>query len=760
VTLLPPPVPDGDYETVNGLPMAYRADIQGCNPTTGECWIMGYANVFVVLRCPTEPYYFGGVLRQFDTVRSPGSMTCVIRLPRDDIDPKNCPITSKPVYGENGVKFLRERDYAAPGLLDYTRVWRGDRAQFYAHGSAAVVTATSDAPSCYKSYVRSQSGASEAQCFEKKPPGANEVVLVGHDGNEIRFTGATPTPLPDINLRMTRADLPDGQATYTVQTEDNTLQFFDINKRITRRTLASGAWVAYTYSDDTTPIDIAPRPNLLLRMADSGGRHLVFTYDAWGDVKTLTDPAGGVIEYFYGEAPYANCPATVPEGHCRRLTRVKYADGSVRRYHYNEAGALDPALNSASNTRAFLTGVTDELDHRLSEFRYDAMGRAASTGWGGHNALLSYGGSSTTVTDPSGASRSTSYQEVQGRKMPVSRSQPGGSGCGASASAYQYDANANVSSLADFNGARTCYAYDTSRNLETVRVEGLQGEACGSVTPEGAALPVGSRKTRTQWHPDWRLQTRIAEPGRITTRVYNGQPDPFNGNAIASCAPATALLPGGKPIAVLCKQVQQATTDTDGHLGFGAALKGGVSKRQTTWTYNQLGQVLTEDGPRTDVADITAYEYYADTTDDHTLGDLKQVTDAVGKVTRYTKYDKHGQVLESADANGTVTVHTYDLRQRLLSSSVGGRTTRYDYDAAGQLKKLTLPDDSWIGYDYDDAHRQVAVYDHKGNRTDYVLDNAGNRIGENTKDPGGALKRQLSRSIDALGRVQQTTGRE
>jgi YD repeat-containing protein len=105
-------------------------------------------------------------------------------------------------------------------------------------------------------------------------------------------------------------------------------------------------------------------------------------------------------------------------------------------------------------------------------------------------------------------------------------------------------------------------------------------------------------------------------------------------------------------------------------------------------------------------------------------------------------------------------VNTYDLRQRLLSSSVGGQTTSYSYDAAGQLKKVTLPDSSWVGYDYDDAHRQVAVYDNKGNRTEYVLDNAGNRTGETTKDPGGNLKRQLSRSIDALGRVQQTTGRE
>ena len=85
--------------------------------------------------------------------------------------------------------------------------------------------------------------------------------------------------------------------------------------------------------------------------------------------------------------------------------------------------------------------------------------------------------------------------------------------------------------------------------------------------------PRGSRKTSTQWHPDWRLASKVAEPGQDHHQVYNGQPDPFNANAIASCAPASALLPDGKPIAVLCKTVEQATTDADGALGFSATLQ-------------------------------------------------------------------------------------------------------------------------------------------------------------------------------------------
>ena len=65
-----------------------------------------------------------------------------------------------------------------------------------------------------------------------------------------------------------------------------------------------------------------------------------------------------------------------------------------------------------------------------------------------------------------------------------------------------------------------------------------------------------------------------------------------------------------------------------------------------------------------------------------------------------------------------------------------------------------------MSYEYDDAQRLIAVSDNLGNRIDYVLDNAGNRIAENAKDPGGGLRRALTRSFDALNRTQQLVGRE
>jgi hypothetical protein len=50
------------------------------------------------------------------------------------------------------------------------------------------------------------------------------------------------------------------------------------------------------------------------------------------------------------------------------------------------------------------------------------------------------------------------------------------------------------------------------------------------------------------------------------------------------------------------------------------------------------------------------------------------------------------------------------------------------------------------------------VKDNLGNRIEYQLDNTGSKTGESVKDPAGSLKRNLSRVLDALGRIQQSTG--
>lgn len=88
--------------------------------------------------------------------------------------------------------------------------------------------------------------------------------------------------------------------------------------------------------------------------------------------------------------------------------------------------------------------------------------------------------------------------------------------------------------------------------------------------------------------------------------------------------------------------------------------------RTWTWTYNQYGQVLTADGPRTDVSDITTTTYYdAADPDLGKRGHVATITNALGHVTQVTAYDLNGNPLTLIDPNGVTTTLTYDARQRL-----------------------------------------------------------------------------------------------
>jgi len=513
-------------------------------------------------------------------------------------------------------------------------------------------------------------------------------------------------------------------------------------------TLGAGGQTAFS---DSAVAETLPVPNgQLIEIQSPTGRSLRIDRDSSGRVtQIMTRGANDQVRYVYG---------------IYSLDRVLYRDGGQRHYFYNES-----AYTTNTGPDVQLTGIADTaadgLEHRFAIYRYNSDGRAVSTEHAGGTDIHGYSYDApygqTTTTDPLGQARTLTFAYAKGVYKLATQSQPAGAGCSASTSSQTYDANGNVASTDDFNGTRSCYANDLARNVETARVDGLStAQACSTVIVANATLPANSRKTSTQWHPDWKVVTKVASPGRIVTSVYNGQSDPFNGGAVASCAPATALLPDGKPIAVLCKRVEQSTTDADGHLGFGAALQSGVATRVSTWTYDALGQVLTAKGPRTDLNSTTTSTYYTDTTVDHTLGDLKTITNAAGKVTTFNKYSKQGKVLQSTDPNGIVTVYTYDARQRLLTSTVGSEVTAYAYDPLGQLVQVTQADGSWVGYEYDDAHRQKAVKDNLGNRIEYQLDNAGSRTGESAKDPTGSLKRSLARVMDALGRIQQNTGRE
>jgi YD repeat-containing protein len=92
------------------------------------------------------------------------------------------------------------------------------------------------------------------------------------------------------------------------------------------------------------------------------------------------------------------------------------------------------------------------------------------------------------------------------------------------------------------------------------------------------------------------------------------------------------------------------------------------------------------------------------------------------------------------------------------AGSATSQTTVYEYDTVGQMTRAMLPDGASTAYTFDAARRLTDVADSAGNKVVYSLDAMGNRTWEEWKDPGGSLRKTLTRCIDALNRVQQVVG--
>lgn len=717
----------GVENTFQGTPVSYRGWIQPRAFIEDGTWVGTYVGLEAT-SCPPQPYpnYRGPVFGWCGTFSMGTDIEYLYVVDMRSRKAPPCGV-GNPIDPGNGIKCQSEVVIEGP-RLPYTLRYRSDNLP-------AQVTPTSPASRFGPQWTDEYS----MRVFAL-PVGASSgrpILVTRPDGRALSFTnlsGSGYTPAGDIADRLDK--VVDGSGTllgWTFTTADDTVERYDASGALLTIASRDGQTKRLEYSDGTasgpnggtyvgtaTPL----QAGLLLRVIDSFGARLTFAYAPSNRVAEIQDAAGAS----YGLAYDSNA----------NLVSITFPDGRQKQFVYNE-----PALTSGASLVGALTGVIDENNKRFASFGYNGQGRAISTERAGGAGRYSY--LPPNLTDPLGTQRGIGFSSVVGIEKPNSMSLPC-PGCELiDTRTITYDAKGNVSSRLDFKGNLTRYAYD-ARNHETQRVEGL--------TFSGAATPV-TRTTTTQWHPTWHQMTKVAEPKRVTTFVYNG--DTVNGQQIL-CAP-----PGTSPTGVLCSKAVQATTDENGGAAFAAASDG--PPRTWGYTYNAQGQLLSVDGPRTDVSDVTAYSYYAadDPGGNYRAGDLASIANAKSQVTRFTHFDRLGRVKRSVDPNGLEVLFDYFprgwLRSRQAGSSATGfKTTSYDYDFAGQLTKVTSPDGSFIAYTYDDAHRLTDIRDGLGNRIHYTLDGMGNRTAEETFDSTGALARAHTRVINSLNLLVQDVG--
>ncbi|MGD2055681.1 MAG: DUF6531 domain-containing protein, partial [Gammaproteobacteria bacterium] len=617
-----------------------------------------------------------------------------------------CPRAGNPINPASGNKYLRESDYApaAPNPIRFERHYNSNT--IFA-GSTQVPFAGNHWTHSYTRAISRYDNGSISTAIVRRP-----------DGRAFYFSydALADAWIPDADVRERLEPLPDGSggtAGWRYTASDDSVELYDSAGRLLSITDPAGRTQALAY--EPQPYDTPAR---LIRIDAGTGEYLALGYDSGGRLGSITDHTGRSWGYRYDDND--------------NLEYVDYPDGSMRRYHYEDA-----------NFPHALTGITDERGTRYADYAYDSQGRAVTSTHAGDadRVDIAYHADGTRTLTNSRGVASTYDSTVQiGRSLITGITGPGCAACGDGNTGYDYDPLTNDLRAKTVNGITTKYGnHDGNGNYGCV-VKGVT--AADGSTGECDYDPVASPDARRiDYTYDPRYHGRIATitepsvyPGAYKTTTY-GYDDFGNRTSVT----IDGFDPDGNPVS-----------------------------RTTAYRYDgPLHQLSRIDGPRTDVSDITTLRYYPD---DPGAGNnrarLREVEDASGTLLRSNiQYTATGKVASESRSNGLILVYGYypgNDRLESLTESAGGqtRTTGWSYLPTGEVETITqaagTPEATTVTFGYDAARRLTRITDGKGSYREYRLDTEGDIEEENLHDSAGVLKKSLERTFDLYNRLDTT----
>jgi RHS repeat-associated protein len=456
-------------------------------------------------------------------------------------------------------------------------------------------------------------------------------------------------------------------------------------------------------------------------VTDLNGRTTTYTYDANGNITSVTDPDdpndpndGGITLIEYADARFPFLP-----------TKKTDALGNITRWEYDANGNVTRQLDALNQEKLWTyNGFGQKLteqDERgaacLTQYLYNAEGLLTETinAQGAHTwyqydtywrAIKITDGRGSAVNDPD---HTTEYAYDNADRL-ISMHGP------LTTKTYQFDAVGNLISEVNPRGFATTHTYDNNNNRLTTQRPGPDS----TVQTITIVYDVLNRKITTQDPLGNQTYYFYDDAGRLI-KTANAESNELNSTYDAQGNLLSATDGSGVTISyeydALNRKIHQYdqlghhaywTYDTLGRLSKQTDANGAVTEN----TYDALSRLVKVKDAK---AHESEYQYDA-------VGNLTQAKDGAGKIILKKTYDKISRLTRQEDGLGHYYEYGYDAanNQTSVKDANGGITTLV-YDNENRLITAQYPNLSQASFSYDANSNLTAMVDPTGTTT-YVYD--------------------------------------